>query len=411
MANGIFGKKFFELSNHLGNVLVSVSDRTVQQMVGGNLVYRAEELSAQDYYAFGGWMPGHQVSVSDYRYGFNGKENDNEVKGTGNQVDFGARVYDIRIGRFLSIDPAQNVFPWHTPYHYAGNNPVAFIDIDGENPGDGSEKYVRYGVQLTPAAAGFVDGLMEGISLVAAGKLAWNLGTDQQFREQFVDAIKTAATDPVGFVKTIAADYKNKFKNILAGTEEGQYEMGALVGEFVGGALTGGAAFKLINYASKFKVHVSVSMPKMDRLYSGIPLPNIQITIKRFPTSTGKLGYILQKARAYQAKISGGDANIGYKVGNRTFDGYDKSRNVLLEAKFGHGDAIFDNDFNVKVSNPVATKRAEGLLKQAREQIDAAGGTAIEWHISSEKGAAGMRELFKQNGIDESKIKVIHTKE
>ncbi|WP_290711374.1 RHS repeat-associated core domain-containing protein [Flavihumibacter sp. CACIAM 22H1] len=133
-ANGIFGKKFFELSNHLGNVMVSVSDRTVQQMVGGNLVYRAEELSAQDYYAFGGLMPGRQVNVTDYRYGFNGKENDNEVKGAGNQQDYGMRIYDPRIGKFLSVDPLTNQFPFYTPYQFAGNTPIWATDLDGGEP-------------------------------------------------------------------------------------------------------------------------------------------------------------------------------------------------------------------------------------------------------------------------------------
>lgn len=130
-ANGIFGKKFFELSNHLGNVMVSVSDRTGQQMVGGNLVYRAEELSAQDYYAFGGLMPARQVNVSDYRYGFNGKEMDNEVKGTGNQQDYGMRIYDTRIGKFLSADPLTKSYADLTPFQFASNNPIQNIDLDG----------------------------------------------------------------------------------------------------------------------------------------------------------------------------------------------------------------------------------------------------------------------------------------
>ena len=50
-------------------------------------------------------MPGRTFSSSSYRYGFNGKENDNEVKGNGNQQDYGMRIYDPRLGRFLSIDP------------------------------------------------------------------------------------------------------------------------------------------------------------------------------------------------------------------------------------------------------------------------------------------------------------------
>ncbi|MCU7549877.1 hypothetical protein OCK74_12165 [Chitinophagaceae bacterium LB-8] len=40
-----------------------------------------------------------------YRYGFNGKENDNEVKGDGNSLDFGGRIYDPRLGRWHSTDP------------------------------------------------------------------------------------------------------------------------------------------------------------------------------------------------------------------------------------------------------------------------------------------------------------------
>ena len=49
-------------------------------------------------------MPGREAGT-DYRYGFNGKENDDEVKGEGNQQDYGMRIYDPRLGRFLSVDP------------------------------------------------------------------------------------------------------------------------------------------------------------------------------------------------------------------------------------------------------------------------------------------------------------------
>jgi RHS repeat-associated protein len=66
-----------------------------------------------------------------YRYGFNGKENDNEVKGVGDQVDYGMRVYDPRVGRFMSVDPLQKKYPELIPYQYASNNPIALVDIDG----------------------------------------------------------------------------------------------------------------------------------------------------------------------------------------------------------------------------------------------------------------------------------------
>lgn len=79
-------------------------------------------------------MPGRQYNTNSMRYGFNGKENDNEVKGTGNQQDYGMRIYDTRLGRFLSVDPIAKEFPELTPYQFAGNMPIVAIDLDGLEP-------------------------------------------------------------------------------------------------------------------------------------------------------------------------------------------------------------------------------------------------------------------------------------
>ncbi|MEO8666753.1 MAG: RHS repeat-associated core domain-containing protein, partial [Ignavibacteria bacterium] len=133
------GEKLFELSNHLGNVLATVSDRRIQ--VDGNsdgLVdsYKADIVSPNDYYPGGMQMPGrtYQTGSTSYRYGFNGKEIDNEVKGTGNQIDYGNRIYDPRLGRFLSVDPLQKKFPALSTYQFSGDNPIATIDLDGLEP-------------------------------------------------------------------------------------------------------------------------------------------------------------------------------------------------------------------------------------------------------------------------------------
>ena len=77
-------------------------------------------------------MPGRKHSAgSGYRYGFNGKENDNDVKGEGNQQDYGMRIYDPRLGKFLSVDPITKDFPELTPYQFASNSPIESIDLDG----------------------------------------------------------------------------------------------------------------------------------------------------------------------------------------------------------------------------------------------------------------------------------------
>ena len=96
--------------------------------------YEAEVISANDYYPFGMMMPGRKFSSSgSYRYGFNGKENDNDVKGVeGSQQDYGFRIYDPRLGRFLSVDPLTTKYPMLTPYQFASNTPIMAIDLDGK---------------------------------------------------------------------------------------------------------------------------------------------------------------------------------------------------------------------------------------------------------------------------------------
>ena len=71
------------------------------------------------------------LSRSNVKMGFNGKESIDEVSGEGNEYDYGFRVYNPRIGRFLSVDPLTKSFPWYTPYQFAGNKPIWAIDLDG----------------------------------------------------------------------------------------------------------------------------------------------------------------------------------------------------------------------------------------------------------------------------------------
>jgi RHS repeat-associated protein len=76
-------------------------------------------------------LPGRKYSSgSKYRYGFNGKENDNST-GEGN-LDFGARVYDNRLGRWLGVDPFEIKYPMCSPYTFASNNPIFNIDAGGK---------------------------------------------------------------------------------------------------------------------------------------------------------------------------------------------------------------------------------------------------------------------------------------
>ena len=72
--------------------------------------------------------------TSGYVFGFNGEEKLNEQYGEGNAYDFGARIYDPRIAKFISVDPDAKKYPFMSPYCFAGNNPIMFIDEQGRGP-------------------------------------------------------------------------------------------------------------------------------------------------------------------------------------------------------------------------------------------------------------------------------------
>lgn len=87
----------------------------------------------QEYQPFGSLLPGRNYSNSNYRWGFNGAEKDDEVHGsTGTSYNFGSRILDPRVGRWLSMDPYATSYPDATPYGFAANSPLMFVDPDGE---------------------------------------------------------------------------------------------------------------------------------------------------------------------------------------------------------------------------------------------------------------------------------------
>ncbi|MGZ3862796.1 MAG: RHS repeat-associated core domain-containing protein [Bacteroidia bacterium] len=157
--------KRYELSNHLDNVLTVITDRKVAldnvfttasggnyNYVNGEYVsvtpgtgnysvssdgvtdyYKTEITAATDYYPFGAPMIGRQYSSGlTYRYGFNGKENDKETVGTSQGTqDYGMRIYNPSLGRFLSVDPLTRKYPSWSPFAFSMNRPIDGNDLDG----------------------------------------------------------------------------------------------------------------------------------------------------------------------------------------------------------------------------------------------------------------------------------------
>ena len=72
-------------------------------------------------------MSARSFNAPEYKYGFNGKENDDE---TGTQ-DYGMRIYNSGLGKFLSVDPLAHKYPELSTYQFASNTPIWAIDLDG----------------------------------------------------------------------------------------------------------------------------------------------------------------------------------------------------------------------------------------------------------------------------------------
>ncbi len=104
----------YQLTDHLGNVRAVI----IKNETG------AVALSAKtDYYPFGMPMPDRTIN-DGYRYAFQGQEKDTE---TGMEA-FELRLWDARIGRWLTVDPYGQ---YNSPYLGMGNNPINGVDPDG----------------------------------------------------------------------------------------------------------------------------------------------------------------------------------------------------------------------------------------------------------------------------------------
>ena len=76
-------------------------------------------------------MPSRHGSSDGYRYGFQGQEKDDELKGEGNSLNFTFRMYDSRLGKFLSLDPLAPEYPHNSPYAFAENRVIDGKELEG----------------------------------------------------------------------------------------------------------------------------------------------------------------------------------------------------------------------------------------------------------------------------------------
>ncbi|MEM6800513.1 MAG: RHS repeat-associated core domain-containing protein, partial [Bacteroidota bacterium] len=127
------GKKRYGLSEHRGNESVVITDHKLQ--IGNSSLdyFVADRVSSRDYYPFGMEMM-ERGDPGEYRFGFNGMEKDDRIKGVGNSYTTFYRQYDPRIGRWMSLDPEMNKFADQSPYNFVFNQPITSTDPLGNCP-------------------------------------------------------------------------------------------------------------------------------------------------------------------------------------------------------------------------------------------------------------------------------------
>ena len=145
-------EQFYELTDHLGNVRATLSDRKLTGSPGSGPYY-ADIRSYNHPYPFGMPQPKRFWDSVEYRYGFNGMETDPEVKGTrDHHYTTHFRQYDPRIGRWWSHDPVTQI--GESPYAAMFNNPVYFSDPMRDNPCQGCPQDASEGDTYTDQGGG-----------------------------------------------------------------------------------------------------------------------------------------------------------------------------------------------------------------------------------------------------------------
>lgn len=362
-------------------------------------------------------QPGRKYSAgSGYRYGFNGKENGNEVEGEGNQQDYGMRIYDTRLGRFLSVDPLSASYPSWSPYPFAMNDVIRCIDLDGAEKkivihwfdgvyGDGTPKITKTTVYIELNTVyinvSSATGLPTGDGKTYAGTEVYYASPDGRFiqaktmyEEIIPGGLKPSAN--YDYTQNVLTD-KAKDDGAYADAEfDKEYARQEAMDDSWNNGAWGAAAGKWMR--AWLDVTARDAMAP-DNALTTESLGGIQAAVTAIGVK-GMQGFVVKEnasmssfSRTYQKQISGLNENEAFLLNGVRFDGI--KNGVLLEAK-GKYAFLLEKGW-----------AQEGLIKQAQSQIKAANGASLEWHFAEKEAAATVQQLFKDRGI--TGISVLHT--
>ncbi len=233
----------YYLKDHLGNTRVVFDGAgTVKQK--------------NDYYPFG--MTSYQYSSSnDNKYLYNGKELQEEQLGGVNLdwYDYGARMYDPALGRWHTIDPKAEDYLSYSPYNYVVNNPLIFIDPDGNGVFPSLKKFKQSGMKT-----------VKNPNLIKSGTTTYcNKGVQQILNASGDKSLDGLTANQMGWKLRGVGEYKgNKFASEVTQEQGLEYanQGVTVVASYLSDDGTGGKP-------ELFGGHVAVVAPEIDLKPSG----------------------------------------------------------------------------------------------------------------------------------------------
>lgn len=297
-------------------------------------------------------VPG--VDTESYSYGFNGMERDGELKGESNSYDFGARMYDPRVGRFLSLDPKSINFPFHSPYIYAGNSPLILIDEEGEAPKCYMlvKHYAKSTIKREKAAYTFYEIQNVEKFTTVSQSIAYLMNED----------VSTLYTSEGYFMNVTGID---QILEIVKDPDPVDYvaSQATMIYRRKGG------------YEENFDGPGEYVVKNWEKDTDGVE----KVTAKNW--------------YKYQGQINGINGMVEYKFNNVDYDGY--KGGTLLEAKGRYNWVLHPDNPN---SDP---NRTYGdFFDQLERQVKGADGMDIEWHFLEKSTMDGFKNFLDKQGYD-----------
>lgn len=287
-------------------------------------------------------------SLVKYRFGFNGKENDSE---TGTQ-DYGARIYNSGLARFLSIDPLTKEYPFYTPYQFAGNMPICAIDIDG------AEEY--FCIDGSYIGAGPEKDCKE-VRVVSEDVMAKVMGNVELLNKGIENKVYSFQTVPI--MSEINSDGETKYADVSMTSDELLDQAHVIYGESAGKEGT-----KLAHIMRNREIKLAKKIEKTKNTAIGYNTDGSKIypteansKLLRFTKQFGFKKYLIfglhkpnneDAIEKHKSVIEDGSPQIDGGIENKNYaDFYKNKSNIkLLQAKLPISKTILSDIFKARLN-------------------------------------------------------------